>query len=108
MFNRQKPPEIDEGGAERTSGRSESGEPQRERERVVGMATRKGLMPREGGARGTYRLSAVQLREREYVRRAEKRKVAGSEEGREEHGGAEGREHSRAYNAWEVMWSIVG
>src|SRR5882672_9493597 len=42
------------------------------------------------------------------VRSAEKWKVAGSEEGREERGGAEGQEHSRAYNAWEVMWSISG
>jgi len=43
------------------------------------------------------------------VRRAEKRKVAGSEEGREEHGrgGGVGALLERT-NAWEVMWSIVG
>jgi len=54
-------------------------------------------------------LSAVQLRERDIdCEEREKRKVAGSEEGHEERGGAEGQEHSRVYNAWEVMWRHSG
>jgi len=34
------------------------------------------------------------------VRAQRRRKVAGSEAGTEERGGAEGQEHSRVYNAW--------